>query len=193
MKRRPPVSASSLKRLTRGVRSPALVAALLVLSSGWMPLLSGCGIETAAIAAAGATAGFGLAQGQAEAFINGELKAARMVRLDDAWRATRAALHELHVPIKGERRAEFDGFVRGRAEGGPEIRIQVKAKAPLITKFEIRVGIIGDQAVSRLILARIDYHMGIPHPMVPVEQSPIMAPVAAATQPGNGPAPAPEP
>jgi hypothetical protein len=142
--------------------------------------LIGCA-ESAVIAAAGVTAGFGLAQGQAEAFINGELKAARMVSHDLAWDAALSAFRELQLPVTYSRRDEFDSYVRGQAEGGPEIKVQLKAKSPLITKVEIRIGLMGDQAVSRLVLSRIDHQLGIAHPVVPVEQSPIVAPGTPAT------------
>jgi hypothetical protein len=144
-------------------------------------LAGGCA-ESAVIAAAGVTTGFALAQGQAEAFIRGELKAARMVPMDDAWSAVVAAMNEPQVPIQTVRRGEYDAFVRGRAEGGPEIKVQVKAKSPMISKFEIRIGMAGDQAVSRLIMSRIDEQLGIMHPLVPVEESPFVAPM---TQPNR--------
>jgi hypothetical protein len=145
-------------------------------------LVGGCA-ESAVIAAAGVTAGFGLAQGQAEAFINGELKAARMVSIDLASDATIAALYELQVPIYTRRIGDYDRYIRGHAEGGPEIKISLKAKSPLITKIEVRIGLMGDQAVSRLVLARIDEHLGIAQPIVPVEQSPIVAPNAHRVEP----------
>jgi hypothetical protein len=106
-----------------------------------------------------------------------------MVSIDLAADATVAAFDELQVPIYTKRRGEFDRFIRGRAEGGPEIKISLKAKSPLITKIEVRVGLMGDQAVSRLVLARIDQHLGIPQPVVPVEQSPIVAPNSHRVEP----------
>src|SRR5688572_1332449 len=83
--------------------------------------LGGCGVETAVIAAAGVTAGFGLAQGQAEAFINGELKAARMVTFDEARTAVNAAMTELQVPTQTVEAGRYDAQFKGQAEGGPKI------------------------------------------------------------------------
>lgn len=136
--------------------------------------LGGC--STAVIAAAGATAGFGLAQGQAEAFITGELKAARVVPMDAAERAAFEAMEELYVPIKVHKKRPHDVYIVARAEGGPELRIEMKYISPVATKFEIRIGLLGDQATSRLVLARIDSKLGIEQPVVPVEVSPIVAP-----------------
>lgn len=161
------------------IRFRGLIACTLLTGAS---LVGGCA-ESAVIAAAGVTAGFGLAQGQAEAFINGELKAARMVSIDLAADATVAAFAELQVPIYTMRKGDYDRYIRGHAEGGPEIKINLKAKSPLITKIEVRIGLMGDQAVSRLVLARIDEHLGILQPLVPVEQSPIVAPNAHRVDP----------
>jgi hypothetical protein len=136
--------------------------------------LGGC--STAVIAAAGATAGFGLAQGQAEAFITGELKAARMVPMDVAERAVFDALLELRVPVKVHRTRDHQIYVMAKADGGPDLRFTLRFISPVATKFEIRVGMLGDQATSRLLLARVDAMLGIEQPIVPVEVSPIVAP-----------------
>lgn len=136
--------------------------------------LGGC--STAVIAAAGATAGFGLAQGQAEAFITGELKAARMVPLADAERAVFDALTELQTAVKVHSRHEHRVYIMAKAEGGPDLRTNLKFISPMATRIEIRVGLLGDQATSRLLLARIDAMLGIQQPIVPVEVSPIVAP-----------------
>ena len=136
--------------------------------------LGGC--STAVIAAAGATAGFGLAQGQAEAFITGELKAARVVSIEMAERAVFEAMDELYVPITTHKKKPHEVHIVARAEGGHELRITLKFISPVSTKFEIRVGLLGDQATSRLVLARIDSKLGIEQPVIPVEVSPIVAP-----------------
>jgi hypothetical protein len=142
----------------------------VIIACGWLALVGGCA-ESAVIAAAGVTAGFGLAQGRAEAFINGELKAARMAPLDQTWQAALAAMRELQVPVKIERHSQYHAYLMARAEGGPEIKIHLKAKGPLITKIEVRIGIMGDQAVSQLVLARIEHHLDIPHaPVAPGEE-----------------------
>ena len=143
-----------------------------------VPLLGGC--AESAIAAAGVTAGFGIAQGQAETFIRGELKAARLVALEDGVAATLAAMEELQLEIRTLRRGEYDTYVRGKAAVGPEFKVLLEAKSPVVTKFEIRIGWAGDQSVSRLLMSRIDHHLGIPPLFVPVEESPFVAPVKSA-------------
>lgn len=137
-------------------------------------MLSGC--TAAAVATVAGTAGIGLAQGQAEAFINGELKAARMVSLDEVEVATLQAMKELKVEVITHRRGPIDAYIMAKSKGGPEIKVSLKEKTPVVTKIETRVGIMGDQAVSRLVMTRIDAMLGIAHPLIPIEVSPIVAP-----------------
>lgn len=153
-----------------------------------MCLLCGGGCaSTAVIAAAGVTAGFGLAQGQAEAFINGELKAARMVSLESAEEATLATFEELQVSVKVHRRGATDRYIMAKAPDGPEFRVTISAKSPVVTKFEIRIGMMGDQAVARLAMARIDVKLGIEQTMAPVEVSPVVAPPPPPPPPATQP------
>jgi len=138
--------------------------------------LSGCA-SSAVIAAAGVTAGFGLAQGQAESFINGELKAARLVSMQAGIDAVLKTFDELKLKVRTDRRGEHDAYFRAVAEGGPEFKVAVKFKSPVVTKFEISIGIMGDQAVSRLVQSRIDTQLGIEHPpLLPPELSPLVKP-----------------
>lgn len=179
-------SPDSWKWLIRHVALAAAGAALALCS------FTGCA-PTAVIAAAGVTAGFGLAQGQAEAFFNGELKAARMVTLEQAYTATMLTLEEVQVNVLSTRHGKYDAYIMAKAEGRPEIKIHIKNKTPVVTKFEIRIGIAGDQAVSRLVMARIDAKLGIDHPIVPVEISPIVAPMPATVPSREHTAPATQP
>ena len=126
----------------------------------WALCANGC--APAVIVSAGLTAGFGLAQTQAAQFINGELKAARQTSLDQALNATRNVMQELQLPIKADRRSSRKAYLNGEAEGGPQVGVTLTSICPVATKIEIRVGILGDQAVSRLVMERIDAQLGPP-------------------------------
>ncbi len=136
--------------------------------------LGGC--TTAVILASAATAGAGIAQGQAESFINGELKAARMTTLVQAEHATLAAMHDIQVEVITLRTSKYDRFIMAKAEGGPEIKTTLTAKSPVMVKFEVRVGIIGDQAVSQLVMSRIDAML---EKEEPIETPPMIDPQPA--------------
>jgi hypothetical protein len=127
--------------------------AFVALIAGWLPC-GGC--AESAIAAAGATAGFGLAQGQAESFIRGELKAARLVPLVEAHEAVHKALAEMQLMPYRDRIDQYDAAVGARAKGGRDIKIYLKADSPVMTRITVRVGLLGDSAVSTLIMQRID-------------------------------------
>src|SRR4051794_24910743 len=98
------------------MRSAALIFSGL--ASIWLLLMNGC--AAGVVAAAGATAGFALAQGQAEAFINGELKAARMVPLDQTVHAVKAAFVDMQTTLTIERYRTRGAYLVGQAQGGPE-------------------------------------------------------------------------
>lgn len=138
------------------------VAAACTLGGTASLALNGC-VESA-IAAAGVTAGMSIAQGQAESFIRGELKAARMVPLAEAHAAVHAALAELHLAVRTDRLGVHDGYVRGKSDGGREVKVSLKADSAVMTRFTIRIGIMGDAAVSRLVMARIDRAIGLAQP-----------------------------
>lgn len=166
-------------RTWRGSAQRGAIAWRGVASAGVLALSSAAGgcAESAVIAAAGVTAGFGLAQGQAEAFIRGELQAARMVPMNEAYAAAEDALRELQLVIRTQRLDEHSAYVRAKAEGGgPEIKVTIKRISPVVCRYEIRVGFMGNLATSRLVLSRIDAQLGIMHPVIPAEQSPVVAP-----------------
>lgn len=136
-----------------GHRVRAAAAAAMIGLAALM-LQSGCVEST--IAAAGVTAGFGLAQGQAESFIRGELKSARQISLDEARAAIAQAMNDLQLPLLKQVNGQYDGLLVGRAPGGREIKVYLKADSPVMTRFSIRVGMMGDSSVSQLVMARID-------------------------------------
>lgn len=162
-----------------------LIPLLISACAGSLLSLGGCA-SSAVLAAAGATAGFGLAQGQAEAFIRGELQAARLVPLDQVIAATLEAMKEMQLEVRTLRQGEHDAYIRGRTGNGPEFKVKLQKKSPMITKVNVRVGVMGDMAVSRLVLSSIDRQLGINHlPLLPVEESPIVAPLQVPpAQPG---------
>ena len=148
--RMPPIFSTCSARCLR-------IAAVSALMLGAF-LNAGCVEST--IAAAGATAGFGLAQGQAESFIRGELKSARLVPIAAARQAVLQTMGELQLQILEQRQSRYQNFYRAKADGGREIKIYLKADSAVITRFTVRVGMMGDSAVSRVVMSRIDAALG---------------------------------
>ncbi len=119
------------------------------------------GVAGALLAAAGcaptvvATAGFGALQAGTAAFINGELEAAQVAPLAAVRKATEEALAELQFEVVSQRHSETSASFHARETHGRSITIELRAKSPVVTKANIRVGLMGDQVMSRLILGEI--------------------------------------
>jgi len=125
------------------------------------------GVCAAAVAGGGcatpviiATAGLGALQTGTEAFIRGELEAAVANPMEEVFAAAEAALKELEFPVSGSKLGKHNGYVRAKETQNRKISIDIEMKSPLVTKLNIRVGLFGDSAVSRLILSHIQEKLG---------------------------------
>src|SRR5688572_22952484 len=122
---------------------PLAIIALLLL----LPLLQGCFAPPVVIA----SAGLGALQTGTTAFIRGELEHASANPLDIASQATREGLQDLQFPIVSERIGRTSADILARETSGRAIKVHLEQKSPMVTKFSIRVGVWGDQAVSQLV------------------------------------------
>jgi len=111
--------------------------------------LGGC-----AVAAVGAAAGAGYV------WINGEMKATIEAPLPRVVKATHAALADLDLVGIEERTDKLKGKITARMADGTKVVIQVKAVDFHVTETRIRVGRIGDKAVSEQILRHIRRQLG---------------------------------
>jgi len=102
-----------------------------------------------------ATAGFGALQAGTTAFINGELESVQVAPLDTVYAATGQALRELQFIIVSERLGKESAAFHAQEVHGRSITIKLSAKSPVVTKTNIRVGLMGDQVMSRLIQGEI--------------------------------------
>lgn len=118
----------------------SLVIALLAVAS--------CGATVAA------SAGVSALQFGSAAFINGELEVADRVPLGAAYAAAHRALEVLAFPIEREAIYKDVGFLTAQESGGRRIKIVLERKSPVVTKFNIRVG-LGDQSLSKLLMLQI--------------------------------------
>jgi hypothetical protein len=115
-----------------------------------LAVLPGC-VAPTIIASAGANA----LQAGTAAFINGELDAAQIAPLEDALAAAVGTLQDLKFGAIHTRRGEHSVTVYAQETNGREVRIILVPRSPLVTKINIRVGLMGDQAISRLLLAEV--------------------------------------
>ncbi len=104
---------------------------------------SGC---IAVAAGAGATA---------VAYIRGELNAPVESTMDNAVRATRAAIADLKFNLVSEKADALSGEFVIRDAQDDRIVIGLKRQTDHITQVTIRVGTFGDEAISQTILESI--------------------------------------
>lgn len=128
----------------RLARVAALWAALATaaLSSG------GCALV---LLGGGAAAGAG-----AVAYAQGELSSPQAASLDTTWEATRTALRDMRYTITEQEKGERRASLTARGPDEEKVTIGLEAKSSNVTEIRIRVGMFGDETVSRQILAEIE-------------------------------------
>ena len=89
------------------------------------------------------------------AYIGGELKSAEEVSLNRAWKAAQNAMDNLGFTITSKEKDAFYGQLIARGASDKKIKIKLKKQADNITEIKIRVGIFGDESMSRQILEKI--------------------------------------
>lgn len=129
----------------------------LVVLAAW---LGGCAPLIVAPTAVMATAGLSAVQAGTTAYVGGVLESAEKGTLAQAYLDALDAVEELRFELVRTTLDEHYALVMVREAGGRKIRIQLQRKSPIVTKVRIRVGLLGDQAMSRLVLAQIRQELG---------------------------------
>ena len=97
----------------------------------------------------------GAAGGGAVAYVRGELKTTEEVSLNRAWRASKMAMSDLEFTITSKEKDAFDGRIQASGASGKAIDVALKKISPTRTEIRIRVGLFGDESLSRQILEGI--------------------------------------
>lgn len=111
-----------------------------------------------------ANAGLGIAQAGTSSFIQGTLTAAFDKPMETVAEASRLALVRLGYEITHEDSATYFMQIQGDQSDGSDIVVKLRQSSPTVTGLSIRVGLWGDNAVSRLILAEIEKQMAAATP-----------------------------
>ena len=130
----------SSHRITRGIASLAVGLALL--------LQCGC---AAFLIGGGAVAGAG-----GYAYASGELKSTQGAPLDKVWGATQVAMKDLGYTPSTEAKDAFKGQLIARTAENKKISLHFKRLSDNSTEIRIRVGVFGDEGLSRLILEKTE-------------------------------------
>jgi len=118
------------------------MAALLALVA-W-PFLNGCVVVAAGAVGAGAVA-----------YVRGELSSSLEKELDAVYRATQTVLARQEFARIDERKSGLDAQLVYRTALDKRIEIKLEKVTERLTKVRIRVGLVGDQELSILLLEKI--------------------------------------
>lgn len=93
----------------------------------------------------------------AGAYVNGEIQAAWTIPINSLWPAAQAAVRDLQFTVVRERLDDSrKGVIFVQDAVKRSIEINMTAVTPTVTRFTIRVGVFGDEAISRLIVKSLE-------------------------------------
>jgi len=121
------------------------LAVSLCLTLGLLPLFTGC-----AVAVVGAAAGAG-----AIAYVRGELQSTLDQDYNKTVEATRTALQNLEFAKISEKKDAIDAELIYRTALDKKIAVTLNKVTDKSTKVKIRVDLLGDEALSIIILEKI--------------------------------------
>ena len=116
---------------------------LCILALATVPFLSGC-----IVIAAGAGAG-------AVAYVRGELDSSVENDLEAVYKSAQNALAKLEFAKINEHKSGVDAQLVARTALDKRVEIKLTKVTDSLTKVQIRVGLVGDQDLSLMILEKI--------------------------------------
>ncbi len=116
---------------------------LCLLALGTVPFISGC-----VVIAAGAGAG-------AVAYVRGELDSSVEHDLNAVFKASQQALAKLEFARINDHKSGVDAKLVARTALDKRVEIKLTKVTDTLTKVQIRVGLVGDQDLSLMILEKI--------------------------------------
>lgn len=116
-------------------------------------LLSGSGCA-ALLLGVGGGAGAGTV-----AYIRGELKSTEESSIDEVWLAALKAMEDLEFTVTSKLKDAVSGKLVAHDSKDTKIEINLEKVSDKLTEVKIRVGVFGDESLSRLILERLKKHL----------------------------------
>src|ERR1051326_5718674 len=101
--------------------------------------------------------------------------------MDTVYKATAEALGEMQFKIISQRKGKTSASFHAQELRGRSITVELLAKSPAVTKTNIRVGLMGDQVMSRLIMGEIQARC----PATPDTANPPMGPSGPNLEPAR--------
>lgn len=84
-------------------------------------------------------------------YIKGELKGAEAASLDNTWKASISALNQLNYTITDKEKDDVYAEIIARSSTDTKVTIKLKRQSDTVTEIKIRIGLMGDETVSRRI------------------------------------------
>lgn len=128
--------------------APLAAAAILALAA------SGCSTVVVTPGNTGASA----------AYANGSLYGAEEVPLDKAWNAVQGAVKELEFKETFSEKDALSGRLYANRADGTGVKFYLKKRDEKLTQIDIRVGILGNPADSRMLYDKVKAHLNDPMP-----------------------------
>jgi hypothetical protein len=75
--------------------------------------------------------------------------------MDDTWPAVRGAVGSLGLVVISEAQDALSAKLEGQTADEEKVVITLEPKGPSVTKVQVRVGVLGNEERSQLILAKI--------------------------------------
>jgi hypothetical protein len=122
-----------------------------VLMASLLALTNGCFLFVVGAAAGAGAAGY--------AYVDGEEKATESASLDRTWNAALAAMKDLEFPVTDQAKDALEANLTARNASNTNISIKLKNLSNTSTEIRIRVGMFGDESLSRIILDKINSHL----------------------------------
>jgi hypothetical protein len=117
------------------------------------------GFALAALAGCGAVVVGAAAGAGAVAYIRGELEATEEAPIDKVVKATKAAIDDLELRLTSSEADAVSAKIKAETARGTDIGISLKRVSDDVTEIHIRVGVFGDEELSRLIHEKMRAHL----------------------------------
>lgn len=95
------------------------------------------------------------------AFSGSSLNATRPYPIDISWKSSLRALDSLKISITERSHDDRSAILKGITVKDNSVKLKLESLNPNTTRISIRVGVFGDEIMSREILRRIDNNLEI--------------------------------
>lgn len=88
-------------------------------------------------------------------YLTGNLVSYESATLEKAWAATQEAIKQLEFTVKSTAKDALDARLEAKQADGTDVSVKLSKASESVTEVSVRVGLLGDQERSRLIMDKI--------------------------------------